>query len=95
MFLRRGGSPRSGLPFQGGAGDAVPLEVAEVGDMVDEDVRPLGQGDQVVVHGGVAGEDDRAVRGVETVPQGRNRPAVRHGDGGDRDSASAKTTTGT
>ena len=74
-----------GHPFEGGTGEAVPLEVAEVGDLVDEDVGTLGEGDQVVVHGGVAGEHDRAVRGVETVRQSRNRPAVRHGDGGDLD----------
>ncbi len=46
---------------------------------------PLGQGDQIVVHGGVAREHDRAVRGVETVRKSRNRVAVRHGDGGDPD----------
>ena len=45
----------------------------------------LGQGDQIVVHRGVAGEHDGAVRGVETVPQSRNRMAVRHRDGGDPD----------
>ena len=64
---------------------AVPLQVVQVGDLVDEDVGPLGEGDQVVVHGGVAGEHDGAVRGVEPVGQRRNRPAVRHGHGGDPD----------
>ena len=38
-----------GHPFQGSAGGAVPLQVAQVGNVVDEDVGPLGQGDQVVV----------------------------------------------
>ena len=68
---------------EGGTGGAVPLEVAEVGNLVDEDVGTLGEGDQIVVHGGVAGEHDGAVRGVETVCESRNRPAVRHRDGGD------------
>ena len=63
----------------------MPLEVAEVGDLMDEDVSPAGQRDQVVVHGGVAGEHHGAVRGVEPVRQGRNRPAVHHRDGGDPD----------
>ena len=30
-------------PLQGGIGEAVPLEVAEVGNLVDEDVGPLGR----------------------------------------------------
>jgi hypothetical protein len=76
-----------GHPFEGGAGDAVPLEVAEVGNMVDEDAGIAGEGDQVVVDGGVAGEHDGAVRGVETVRESRNRPAVGHCDGGDPDNS--------
>ena len=55
-------------PLQGGTGKAVPLEVAEVSNLVDEDVGAPGQGDQIVVHGGVAREHHRAVRGVKTVP---------------------------
>jgi hypothetical protein len=38
-----------GHPLQGGAGKAVPLEIAEVGNLVDENVGALGQGDQIVV----------------------------------------------
>ena len=56
-----------GHPLEGGAGDAVPLEVAQVGHVVDEDVGPVGQSDQVVVQAGVAGEHDRAGGGVEAV----------------------------
>jgi hypothetical protein len=66
-----------GHPFQGSTGDAVPLEVAEVGDVVDEDAGPLGEGDQVLVHRGVAGEHDGAVRGVKaasTKADGDPRP---------------------
>ena len=74
-----------GLPFQGRTGRAVPLEIVKVGDLVNEDVRPLCEGDQVIVDGGVTGEHDGAVRGVETVRQRRNRVAVRHGHGGDPD----------
>ena len=76
-----------GLPFQGRTGRAVPLEIVKVGDLVNEDVRPLCEGDQVIVDGGVTGEHDGAVRGVETVRQRRNRVAVRHGHGGDPDSS--------
>jgi hypothetical protein len=74
-----------GHPGQFGVVGAVPLEVTQVGDLVDEDVGPPGQGDQGVVHAGVAGECDGAVRCVEPVGQRRNRPAVRHGHGGDLD----------
>ena len=74
-----------GHPHQFGPGRAVSFQVAEVGHLVNEDVGLLGQGDQIVVHRGVAGEHDRAVRGVETVTQSRNRMAVRHRDGGDPD----------
>jgi len=76
---------QSGHPVQGGTRDAMPLEVAEVGDLVNEDVGALSQGDQVVIHGGVAGEHHGAVRGVETVRQRRNRVAVGDRDGGDPD----------
>jgi hypothetical protein len=69
-----------GHPLQGGTGNAVPLEVAEVGNLVDEDVGTLGESDQIVVHGGVAREHHGAVRGVEPVGQRRDRPAVRHCD---------------
>ena len=55
---------------------AVPPQVIQVGDLVYQDVGPLGQGDQVGVRRRVAGEHHRAVRGVETVCQRRNRPAV-------------------
>jgi hypothetical protein len=44
-----------------------------------------GQGDQVFVHGGVAGERDGAVRCVEPVGERRNCAAVRHGHGADLD----------
>ena len=67
--------------------DAVPREVAEVGNVMDEDVGTLGEGDQIVVHGGVAREHDGAVRGGETVRESRDRPAVRHGDSGDADNS--------
>ena len=60
----------------------MPLEVVQVGHLVDEDVSPPGQGDQVLVHGGVAGERDGSVGPVEPVGQRRNRPAVRHGHRG-------------
>ena len=33
-----------GHPLQGGAGEAVPFEVAEVGNLVNEDVSALGRG---------------------------------------------------
>ena len=78
---------KRGHPLQAGSGQAVPLEVAEVGNLVDEDVGAPGEGDEVVVGGGVAGEHDRTVRGVETVGQSRDRPAVRHGDRGDPNGA--------
>jgi hypothetical protein len=71
-----------GHPFQGCPGDAMPLEVAQVSDVMDEDVGALGEGDQVVVHRGVAGEHDGAVRGVETVRESRKGMAVCHSDGG-------------
>jgi len=74
-----------GHPFEFGTCGAVPLEIAEVGHVVDQNVRILGEGDQIVVHGGVAGEHHRAVRSVETVRQSRNRMAVGHCDGGDLD----------
>ena len=72
-----------GHPLQGRTREAVPLEIAQVGNVVDEDVGAVGQGDQVVVHRGVAGEHHRAVRGVEAVAERRDRPAVRHRHGGD------------
>jgi hypothetical protein len=75
-----------GHPFQGSTGDAVPLKVVKVGNRVDEDVRTLGQGDEIVIHAGVAREHDGAVRGVETVGESRNRPPVRHRDGCDPNS---------
>ena len=65
-----------GHPRQLGLVRAVPPQVIQVGDLVYQDVGLLGQGDQVVVHRGVAGEHHRAVRGVEPVRQRRNRPAV-------------------
>ena len=65
-----------GHPGQLGLVRAVPPQVVQVGDLVDQDVGPLGQGDQAVVNGGVAGEHHRAVRGVEPVGQRRDRPAV-------------------
>jgi len=37
---------KRGHPFQGGTGGAVPLQVTEVGDVVDEDVGTLGEGDE-------------------------------------------------
>ena len=74
-----------GHPFQGGPGDAVLLEVRQVGDLVDEDVGALGEGDQILVHGGIPREHDRAVDGVETIGQRRNSSAMCHGDGGDPD----------
>ena len=74
-----------GHPFEFGTCGAVQLEIAEVGHVVDQNVRILGEGDQIVVHGGVAGEHHRAVRSVETVRQSRNRMAVGHCDGGDLD----------
>jgi hypothetical protein len=36
-----------------------------------EDVGIPGESDQVVVDGGVAGEDDRAVRSVESIREGK------------------------
>ena len=72
-----------GHPPERLTGDAVPLQVAQVGDLMDQDVGPLREGDQVVVRGGVAGEHDGAVRGVEPVGECRDRMAVRHRDGGD------------
>jgi hypothetical protein len=65
-----------GHPGQLGLVRAVPPQVIQVGDLVYQDVGPLGHGDQVVVHRGVAGEHHRAVRGVEPVRQRRNRAAV-------------------
>jgi hypothetical protein len=75
------------IPVQLGTAGAVPLEVAKIGNAVDEDVGPLGQGDQIAVHGGVTREHDRAVGRVETVRKRRNRAAVGHGDGGDPDNS--------
>ena len=46
-----------GHPLEGGAGEAVPLEVAQVGNVVDEDVGAVGQGDQVVVRTVVSPEN--------------------------------------
>ncbi len=46
---------------------SVPFQVAEVCDLVDEDVGAVGEGDRVVAGGGVVGDYDRAVRGVETL----------------------------
>ena len=43
-----------GHPLQSGTGEAVPPEVAEVGNLMDEKIGALGQRDQIVVHGGVA-----------------------------------------
>ena len=76
-----------GHPGQGGTGEAVPLEVAEVGNVVDEDVSTLSEGDQIIVHSGVTGEHHRAVPGVETVCQRRYCPAVHHRDCGDPDNS--------
>jgi hypothetical protein len=56
---------------------AVPCQVVQVGHLVHEDVGSVGQRDQVLVHGGVAGEHHRPVRRVEPVRQRRDRPAVR------------------
>ena len=82
--------------FQGGPGDAVLLEVCQVGNLVDEDVGALGEGDEIVVHGGIPREHDRAVDGVETIGQRWNSSAMCHGDGGcTRTASSSKTTTGT
>jgi hypothetical protein len=74
---------KRGHSLQRSAGEAVSLEVAEVGNTVDEDVGPLREGDQIVVDGGVAREHDGPVRGVEAVRESRNRPAVRHCNGAD------------
>lgn len=59
------------------------LEVGEVGNLVDENVGTLSEGDQIVVDGGVAGEHNRAVGGIETVGQSGNRPSVGHRDARD------------
>ena len=72
-----------GHSLQRGPGDAVQLEVCEVGYLVDEDVGALREGDQILVHGGVPREHDGTADGVETVGQGRNSPAMGDRDGGD------------
>src|SRR6202020_2344764 len=43
-------------PLQGLAGEALTLQVAEVGHAMNEDVGTLGEGDQVVIDCGVAAE---------------------------------------
>ena len=45
----------------------------------------MGESDQVVVHGRVAGEHDGAGRSVETVGEGRHSAAVTYRYGGDPD----------
>lgn len=66
-----------GHPFKGGTGHAVPLKIAKVSNLVDEDVGTLREGDQIVVHGGVAREHHGAVRGVERYASaGTARPFV-------------------
>jgi hypothetical protein len=67
-----------GHPGQFGVVRALSPEVVQVGHLVHQDVSPVGQRDQVVVDGGIAGEHQRPVRGVEPVGQRRDRPAVRH-----------------
>jgi hypothetical protein len=44
--------------FTGGAAQPLTLEVAEVCDLVHKDIGVLSEGDEVIVDGGVAGEDD-------------------------------------
>jgi hypothetical protein len=72
-----------GHAFEGSTSEAVLLEVMKVGHTMHEDVGALSERDQVVVDGGVAREDDGAVRRVETVGESGKRPAVRNGDGRD------------
>ena len=74
-----------GRPVQLGPVGAVPGQVAEVGHLVDQDVGPLSQRDQVLVQRGVAGEHHRPVGGVEPVGQRRHRPPVHHRHRGDPD----------
>jgi hypothetical protein len=69
-----------GHSLKGGAGQAVSLEVVEVSYLMDEDIGIPGESDQVFVHGGVAREDDGAVRSIETVREGRVRVSVCHPD---------------
>jgi hypothetical protein len=74
-----------GHPVQGRPGEAVTGQVAEVGDLMDENVGAAGERDQVLAHGRVAGEDHRAVGGVEPVPEGRDSVPVGDGNRGDPD----------
>ena len=70
-----------GHSLEGGAGQAVSLEVVEIRHLVDEDFGIPGESDQAFVHGGVTRENDGAVRSIETVGEGRVRVSMRYRDG--------------
>ena len=70
-------------PLEGGAGEAMALEVIQVRDTVDEDVGSVGEGDQIVVDRGIAGEHDGAVGGVESIRERGNDVSVCHHDPAD------------
>lgn len=76
-------SVKRGYPFEGGTCEAVPLQIAKVGHLMHQDVRTPGNPNQVVVDGGVAREDDRAIGRVEAEGEGGDRVAVHHRHGGD------------
>ena len=76
---------KRGHPFEGGPGEPVPLQVAEVGHLVDEYVGTLGERHQIVVDGSVARKDDRAVAGVEAERESWDGVAVHDRHCGDLD----------
>jgi hypothetical protein len=76
---------RGGHPFELGPSGTVPLEISKVDDLVDQDVGVMGESDQALVHGRVAGEHNRAARGVEPVGESRHRTAVHYCHRGDLD----------
>ncbi len=74
-----------GHPLDGGANDAVPFEVVEVGNTMDEDVGTLGEADEGVADSCVAGEHHGTVNGVKTVSERRHCSPVSYWHGGHPD----------
>ena len=68
----------------GDAGDQA-IDARHVQRVVDEDVGALGELDEVVGRRGVPRDDDRAVRGVETIAERRHDRRVVYERGGDLD----------
>ena len=62
----RNAGVQRGHPLKGLAGDTVPLQIAEIGDLVDEDVGIVSEADQVISDSGHR-EHYRAVRGPHRV----------------------------